>query len=88
MQDDDKDYWEDDQGMARPKRTAGCGPWSGLRFSMTAQKIPSYLDAKPGVVVNIALEIILSNFRHLRVFICVCALDQGPSGNQIQAGKL
>jgi len=52
MHGDRNDFWLDDQGLLRPKRTGGYGPWSGLRFSMRAQKIPSYLHAKPGVMVN------------------------------------
>jgi hypothetical protein len=52
MYKDTKDFWEDDKGLARPRRTGGSGPWSGLKFSVKAQKIPSYVDAKPGIVVN------------------------------------
>lgn len=52
MYGDQKDFWEDDRGVPRPRRSSGSGPWSGLKFSVRAQNIPSYLDAKPGVLVN------------------------------------
>lgn len=52
MYKDTKDFWVDDKGLARPRRTGGSGPWSGLKFSVKAQQIPSYVDAKPGLVVN------------------------------------
>jgi len=48
-------FWidEDDQGIfRRPRRTGGNGPWSGLWFSMRAQKIPPYINAKSGLVVR------------------------------------
>ncbi|XP_025199512.1 pickpocket protein 19-like [Melanaphis sacchari] len=53
---DTNDFWNDEneQGVfKRPRRTGGSGPWSGLRFSMRAQKIPPYINAKSGLVVMI-----------------------------------
>jgi len=54
-------FWvdEDEQGIfRRPRRTGGNGPWSGLWFSMRAQKIPPYINAKSGLVVR-AYRIVL-----------------------------
>lgn len=52
MYGDNKNYWKDHKGLLRPRRTGGNGPWTGLWFSIRSQKIPSYVDAKPGIVVN------------------------------------
>jgi len=55
MHGDKNKFWvdEDDQGIfRRPRRTGGSGPWSGLWFSMRAQKIPPYINAKSGLVVR------------------------------------
>lgn len=48
---DKRPGWTDWHGQMRPRRTAGHGPWSGIRFSVRAQQIPHYVNAKPGVVV-------------------------------------
>lgn len=53
MFNDKHDFWEDDRGTLRPRRSSGSNPWSGLWFSMVAQDIPSFMNTtKPGVMVN------------------------------------
>lgn len=64
MNGDPNNYWNDENGLPRPKRTSGSGPWSALRFSMRVQSIPKFVNAKPGVVVIIIIPILfyLSSF--------------------------
>jgi len=62
MYGDKNNYWIDDRGtFKRPRRTGGSGPWSGLWFSMRAQNIPSYINAKSGIVVRVHKDLIINN---------------------------
>lgn len=55
LNDAKNDRWIDWNKQIRPRRTAGHGPWTGLRFVVKSQNIPSYINIKSGVIVSIRI---------------------------------
>lgn len=53
MNDDKEDRWIDENKQVRPRRTAGHGLYTGLRFTVKSQIIPPYVKVKSGIVVSV-----------------------------------
>ena len=51
----------------RPRKSTGHGLWSGLRFTVNAQDIPSYVKVVSGVVVSISAFGARMSLSHRRV---------------------
>ncbi|XP_075210546.1 pickpocket protein 19-like [Lycorma delicatula] len=54
--DSDPPYWLSPNGELRPRRTAGAGPWTGLRVTINVpkrQELPPDIVVKPGVLVMV-----------------------------------
>jgi hypothetical protein len=51
--------WLDWDNRTRPRKASGHGPWTGLRFTVNAQDIPSFVNVQPGIVVSNVTSVLI-----------------------------